>query len=74
MENFADVKIVVTWEVCDGYAGKARPQKTTVIPSLEFSKDEWEGMSEEEKKDFITEAVQEDFNNKITPEIDDFGI
>lgn len=51
----------ITWEVEDGYAGKARPQY------LEIDDDDLAGYKIEEERDaFITECVQEEFNQKIS--------
>ena len=64
-------KIKVRWEVADGYAGKSRPQYTT-INTEDF--DDWEEMSEGEKKGHIEEMVQEDFEQKISFCIEDYGL
>ena len=53
----------VTWEVEDGYVGKSRPQ-TTEIPDEDL-----EGLDEAQKEKVIAEAIQEDFDSKITWEI-----
>jgi hypothetical protein len=56
--------MMVTWEVDDGYVGKARPQHTD-IPDEEL--DECE--TEHEKDELIAQYVQGDFDNKISWDI-----
>lgn len=51
----------VTWEVDDGYAGKSRPQ-VTEIDDEELAEYE----TEQEKEDFITQCIQDEFEEKIT--------
>ena len=62
------------WEVEDGYAGKSRPQHTKIDTNDQFEDDEWEEMSEKEKKEWIEEQVEEDYRNKISFYISDYGI
>lgn len=50
----------VTWQVDDGYVG-GRPQYTE-IDDEELAEYE----TEEEKEQFISECIQEDFDNKIS--------
>ena len=50
----------VNWEVEDGYIGKYRPQHTE-IDDIELLECE----TEEEVKELIDDAVQEDFSSKI---------
>ena len=49
--------LIVKWEVDDGYAGHSRPQETR-IPL-----DEFEGMNEEEREEYIDNCIFEDFVN-----------
>ncbi len=58
-------KIEVTWEVADGYAGRTRPQRTKISHTDIVDCD-----SEDEVKKLIEESIQEDFEQKISP---DFG-
>ena len=51
----------ITWEVEDGYIGKFRPQYTEVDDD-DLAKCE----TEEEREKVIFDAVQEDFDQKIT--------
>jgi len=51
--------MLVRWQFNDGYAGKARPQYTTINDD-----DLAECETEEERQELIQEAVEEDFNNK----------
>lgn len=67
-------KIIVTWEVEDGYVGKSRPQSTTIDIEQNMDLTEWESMSEDEKRDFIGEMVQCDFEQKISFTINNYGI
>lgn len=57
-------KIEVTWEVADGYAGRTRPQTTKIDHSEIVDCD-----SEDEVKWLIEEAIQSDFEQKISPDI-----
>ena len=50
----------IKWQVEDGYVGKARPQYTT-IPDEDFK-----GMSEEEREQYIEDWVQNEFENNIS--------
>lgn len=59
--------IRITWEVHDGYAGRARPQHTIFVP------DDWgitAESSDEEIQDAIDEAVEADFHERVTPSVD----
>lgn len=49
----------ITWQVDDGYAGASAPQYTII------EDEEIEGMSEEEKQEYINKCVQEDFDQNI---------
>lgn len=51
----------ITWEVEDGYVGKSRPQYTEI-----YDDDIRECESIKEAVELIEEAVQEDFESKIT--------
>lgn len=50
----------ITWQVEDGYVGKSRPQYT------EIPDEDLEGMTEEEKEDYIYQWIQQDFDDKIS--------
>ena len=53
--------MIVVWEVEDGYAGPSAPHET------EIDDDELaECETEEERRDLIRSAVQNDFENTIT--------
>lgn len=56
----------ITWEVDDGYVGKARPQ-TTEVPDdeLEVCK------NDEERRQVVSDHVQSDFEQSISPCYDD---
>ena len=57
------MKFIVEWQVSDGYSGRARPQTT------EFDTDDiegWDELSEKEKNRYIRQAVQDDFEQKIS--------
>jgi hypothetical protein len=56
-------KIKVTWEVADGYAGRTRPQTTKIDHSDIVDCD-----SEDEVKKLIEDSIQEDFDQKISPD------
>jgi len=68
------MKIEVKWKVVDGYIGKNRPQTTTFETNDYYDGDDWNMLSENEKKALINEIVQQDFDNKISYEINDFGL
>lgn len=68
------MKIKVRWQVDDGYAGASRPQHTTFDTEDYCDDEEWESKSEEEKRQLIEEVVEEDFRNKASFHIDDYGI
>ena len=53
----------VIWEVSDGYVGKSRPQYANIAD------EDLEGLSEQEKMDFIEEFIQQEFENNIGWEI-----
>jgi hypothetical protein len=72
--GYKNIKIKVKWEVSDGYAGKGRPQETIFKPYDYVDEDFWKQATREEKIKIIEEAVQEDFENKISFSIDDYGI
>jgi hypothetical protein len=68
------MKITIKWEVADGYVGKSRPQTTVFNTEDEFDNDEWEELDEDSKREAIECAVQQDFENRISFEINDYGI
>ena len=54
-------KMIVNWEVEDGYCGKSRPQST------EISDDDLDACETEEEREFLIEdCIQEDFERNIT--------
>ncbi|MHA1856925.1 MAG: hypothetical protein ACTSYY_12850 [Promethearchaeota archaeon] len=59
------MRIRVKWQVNDGYAGKSRPQET-LFESRDYTETDWEKLPHNEKEDIIDQAVQEDFEQKIT--------
>ncbi len=65
------MKITVKWEVADGYVGKSRPQRTIVDTDDAY---EWEKMTDDEKREWIQDQVQQDFENRISFEINNYGI
>lgn len=68
-------KITVVWEVEDGYAGKGRPQRTVIdVENDLMSEGEWNELTYEEKIENIESIVQEDFEQRITFGIEDYGI
>lgn len=70
--EFKDLKFKVTWEVDDGYAGKSRPQHTTVKPSDDFTEEEWNEMDELYKKEYVDQMVQYDFDG-MSFYVEDYG-
>ena len=56
-------KIEVRWEVADGYTGRTRPQTTRIDHSDIVDCD-----SEDEVKKLIEDSIQEDFEQKISPD------
>ena len=53
--------MMVTWQVEDGYGGKARPQET------EIDDDELAELdSDEDRDDYINQCIQEDFDENIS--------
>ena len=69
------MKIRIRWEVEDGYAGKSRPQHTVFdTDDVSADDDEWNSYSEDEKEAIIRDAVQDDFDNKISFVINDYGL
>lgn len=60
------MKIIITWEVEDGYVGMSRPQKSVFSPlDVVDSEEEWYALSEEDKESHIDEFLQYEFENKI---------
>lgn len=68
------MKIIVRWEVEDGYAGNSRPQKTSINTDDYMDQEEWDALSSDQKKEIIEEAVQGGFETVITYSIEDYGI
>lgn len=52
--------MIITWQVDDGYAGGMRPHAT------EIDDDEFEGLSDDEIEEIITEAIVHHFNDIIS--------
>lgn len=65
--SFEELQIKVTWEVDDGYAGKARPQYFTYIPSHYFDEEEWNKMDDLEKENAMEEEMQNEFEKIVSP-------
>lgn len=74
MEEFENLVIVVNWEVEDGYMGKSRPQTTEVKPHDDMDFEDWEEMTNEEREAYLDDAVQTDFENRISYGISDYGL
>lgn len=51
----------VTWEVSDGYAGGSRPHSTEIDDEDLDACD-----TEQEREDFITEAIESDFKQHVS--------
>lgn len=51
----------VTWYVDDGYV-RPGPQET----KIECDDEEWERMTENEKENYIDEAIKQDFDERIS--------
>jgi len=67
-------KIKIKWEVEDGYVGKQRPQSTTIDIEKEImSEEDWNALTKDEKEEIIEQAVEEDFKQKISFSISDYG-
>lgn len=67
-------KFTARWEVEDGYAGKSRPQETKIDTDDWMDQKEWDMLSDKEKREHIDSAVQEDYEQRISYAIDDYGI
>lgn len=59
------MKLDITWEVEDGYAGKSRPQHS-IFDTDEDCVEIWDELTDEEKSELIDEFIQEEFYNKIS--------
>lgn len=68
------MKIEVTWEIEDGYAGKSRPQHLSFDTDDFMDEQEWNDLPEKDKKEIINQEVLRDFNDKISYAVTDFGI
>lgn len=68
------MEIIAKWEVYDGYVGKSRPQETKFNTDDIMDEDDWFALSDDEKHEIIEEAVQADYEDKISFEIEDYGI
>ncbi len=68
------MKITVRWQVDDGYVGGARPHRTTVNTEEMMEDEMWNQLSDDEKKEHLISYVEDDFNDRITFAIDDYGI
>lgn len=64
------MKIKITWQVDDGYAGGSRPQ-TSILDTDEYfdSHGEWGKLSDEKKGAIIDGFIQEEFEQRITWDI-----
>jgi hypothetical protein len=56
------MKVVVTWEIEDGFVCGERSRKLT----LNFTDEEWKDMDAGEKDDVIGDLVQEDFAQRVS--------
>jgi len=74
MENFEEYTITVAWEIADGYVGKSRPQKTVVKPYDDMDLEDWEKLTPDEKETYLDDAVQTDYESKISYDISDYGL
>jgi len=74
MENFEEYTITVAWEITDGYVGKSRPQKTVVKPYDDMDLEDWEELTPDEKEAYLDDAVQTDYESKISYDISDYGL
>lgn len=61
--------VTVIYEVDDGYCGGSRPQKVEVD-----NEELLELETEQERKDFIIDMVDEHFRNNIGTHIKDYGL
>jgi hypothetical protein len=67
------MKTKITWTIEDGYVGKLRPQ-TFIFNSEDYMDDEdWEALTEQERLDAMHEAAQDDFDQKVSWAIIDYG-
>jgi hypothetical protein len=67
-------KLIVEWEVEDGYLGHS-PQKTVIdVENTLMDEGEWNELSKAEKQEIIEEIVKEDFEQKISFHIKNYGI
>jgi len=66
--------LIITWKVEDDYIGKYRPQTTKLKITDFMDLEEWAELPVEEKKQLIEEAVQEDFEQKISFSINDYKL
>lgn len=60
-------EITVRWEAADGYVGKGRPQSFKLFA-------DWidPDMSDLDLEKLLDESVQEDFEAKVTPKVDNW--
>ena len=72
--EYREIEFRVSWEIEDDYVGKSRPQTTIVRPSDYYGEEEWNDMSEIDREVFVEECVQEDFNQKVSFSIYDYGL
>lgn len=60
-------KIVIEWEVYDGYVGGSRPQETEIdedLLGMDWS--EYDELTEYEKEEIVNDIIQEQFNEEIS--------
>ena len=64
------MKYKINWGISDGYCGGDRPQVFTVDTEDYFDDEaEWEELSEEDRKQFFEERVDEEFRSVVGFEI-----
>ncbi len=63
-------KIVIMWEVSDGYVGDYGLHKTVIdVEAHIMSEAEWGKLTENEREAIISQAIQEDFQQKVSWQI-----
>ena len=64
----------ITWEVEDGYVCGSRPHKTIIDVEKDImSEEDWNALTEDEKKQIIEEEVDHDYQQQIYFYITDYG-
>lgn len=72
--EFEDLKITVKWSVTDDEFNKIDEYETTITPSDDYLEEDWNEMDEDEKRGYISECVENDFNDKFSFEIEDYEL